>query len=129
MKYDQCPCSGKNLAKLVRPAVLALLSERPMHGYELATEIGNHGWSGAEDPDLSGIYRVLNDCEKQGHVVSHWDASQRGSARKVYSLTPEGRQCLIQWHATLAAYLKQLSDLNDYIAATPCGKSPRQKSK
>lgn len=115
MNYTECPCSGKNLAKLVRPSVLALLKSKPMHGYELAAEIQKHGWTGPETPDLSGIYRVLADCEKMGQVTSHWDTPERGGAKRVYSLTEEGDRCLHQWHETLSEYLVQLKKLDSYI--------------
>ncbi len=115
VNYDNCPCSGKNLAKLVRPALLALLHNRSMHGYEIAMEIGRHGWFDDEIPDLSGIYRILSDCEKAGMVISHWDTPDHGGAKKIYSLTPEGEVCLKKWHDTLAKYLVQITRLNAFI--------------
>ncbi|MDO5581224.1 MAG: PadR family transcriptional regulator [Planctomycetia bacterium] len=116
MDFKNCPCSGKNLAKLVRPSLLALLKEHSMHGYELAAEIKKHGWCGEDTPDLSGIYRILNDCEKSGQVVSHWDTPEHGGAKKVYSITKEGEKCLDQWNKTLEIYLVQLSGLHSFIS-------------
>ena len=33
---SHCPCSGATLDKLVQPAILAALTEGPLHGYRLA---------------------------------------------------------------------------------------------
>ena len=36
---SDCPCSGATLDKLVQPAILAALTEGPIHGYRLAERI------------------------------------------------------------------------------------------
>ena len=37
--FSDCPCSGGTLDKLVQPAILAALTEGPIHGYRLAERI------------------------------------------------------------------------------------------
>ena len=34
-----CPCAGVTLDKLIRPAILAVLADEAMHGYQVAERI------------------------------------------------------------------------------------------
>jgi len=113
--FDGCPCSGKSLAKLIRPLILAALSRRAMHGYELKREMAEAVFSGGGVPDLSGIYRCLNDMEKLGLVASTWSADHAGPARRRYSLTEGGTACLAQWKASLADFRHQLDETIAYL--------------
>ncbi|MHB8900358.1 MAG: PadR family transcriptional regulator [Thermoguttaceae bacterium] len=60
---------------------------------------------------MSGVYRFLKAMEGKGLVAGAWDLSERGPARKRYSITPEGRRCLVAWIKTLEDYRKRVSDL------------------
>ena len=40
VKLLECPCTGRNLDKLIQPAVLALLAGESMHGYRLVQRLG-----------------------------------------------------------------------------------------
>jgi len=99
-----CPCAGRTLDKLIQPAILVVLAEGPLHGYRLAERIGAMPGLAGGRPDVSGIYRFLKSMQRKGLVVSSWDLSQSGPAKKSYQLTPVGHQCLRQWIATLEAY-------------------------
>lgn len=68
----------------VRGAVLLLLSEQPMHGYQLIQEITERS-GGRWSPSPGAIYPALNLLEDEGLVVITAD-----SGRKLASLTPEG---------------------------------------
>ena len=54
---SDCPCSGATLDKLVQPAILAALTEGPIHGYRLAERIKEMVGTCGDKPDVSGIYR------------------------------------------------------------------------
>lgn len=69
----------------VRDALLVVLAERPMHGYELITELEARS-SGRWRPSPGSIYPALNRMEEQGLVI----AEEQGD-RKVFSLTAAGR--------------------------------------
>jgi len=70
----------------VRLALLSLLSERPMHGYELMREL--EGRSGGVYRASAGtIYPTLQQLEDEGLVTSE---SQEG--KRVYRLTDAGRR-------------------------------------
>jgi PadR family transcriptional regulator, regulatory protein PadR len=110
---EKCPCSGGTLDKLVQPAILAVLSKGPSHGYQIAEEIGKMPNSEGEKPDTSGIYRFLKSMESKGLVVSSWDTPASGHAKRLFEITADGKSCLNHWvktleqyHATIASLLK-----------------------
>lgn len=72
----------------VRSATLALLAERPMHGYELISEISQRT-EGLWQPSPGSIYPTLQLLEDEGLITAEPD--EQGSRRR-YSLTEEGRR-------------------------------------
>ena len=102
--FDACPCSGGTLDKLIQPAILVVLAEGPLHGYRLAERIGAMPGFVGNKPDVSGVYRFLKAMERNGLVVSSWDLSETGPAKKCYQITPQGQQCLCRWVRTLEQY-------------------------
>ena len=109
--FSQCPCVGATLDKLVQPAVLAILTELPLHGYELARKVGNIPHFLDEAPDISGVYRILKSLESRGLVTSNWDLSQGGRPKRLFAITEEGRRCLEHWNDTLKQYHKSIGSL------------------
>jgi DNA-binding PadR family transcriptional regulator len=69
----------------VRAAILALLVEEPMHGYQIITELSQRS-GGVWRPSPGSVYPTLSALEDQGLVTA--DSSV---GRRVFSLTPEGR--------------------------------------
>jgi len=69
----------------VRQAVLALLRERPMHGYQLITEIEQRS-GGAWRPSPGSVYPTLQLLADEGLI-----AAEEAGGRKTYALTEEGR--------------------------------------
>jgi len=106
-----CPCTGGTLDKLIQPAILAVLAKGPLHGYKLAERIGRMPLFRGQKPDLSGIYRALKAMESQDFVVSSWDLSENGPAKKSYRLTEAGEQCLSHWIETLEQYRQGITVL------------------
>lgn len=74
-------------------AILSVLAERPLHGYEIARQIQlrTHG---ALRFTLASIYPLLYRMESRGWVRSFWDEAAPGSARRCYRLTAAGRKKL-----------------------------------
>ncbi|HEX6709596.1 MAG TPA: PadR family transcriptional regulator [Rubrobacter sp.] len=68
----------------VRAAILALLSERPMHGYQLIQEIGERT-GGLWRPSPGSVYPALQQLEDEGLIVIEKD-----EGRKVARLTEAG---------------------------------------
>lgn len=82
----------------IRPCLLLLLSERASHGYDLLERLGGLGMN-AIDP--GGLYRALRAMEQEGLVISKWEPSELGPARRTYRTTDEGRDWLHAWAGTL----------------------------
>lgn len=87
--------------RFIEPTLLELLSERPMHGYELLERIPEIA-RGERRVDLGNLYRLLRSLEEEGVVASEWDESLAGPAKRVYRLTPSGRALLDAWVVALA---------------------------
>lgn len=109
--FEECPCTGGTLDKLVQPAIMVVLTEGPSHGYRLAERVGGMSLSGGQKPNASGVYRVLKQMEARGLVASSWTFSESGPAKRSYQLTPAGEACLERWIATLTAYRDGISAL------------------
>jgi len=109
--YDECPCAGVTLDKLIQPAILTVLAEGDLHGYRIAQRIADMPPFKGQQPDVSGVYRFLRAMEERGLVVPSWDVSDRGPAKRLYKLTPAGRGCLSRWVDTLARYREAVGRL------------------
>ncbi|MFY1632773.1 PadR family transcriptional regulator [Solwaraspora sp. WMMB335] len=72
----------------VRAAVLALLVEGPMHGYEMIRELDSRT-GGAWRPSPGSIYPTLQLLEDEGLIVGTVDDT--GGSRRQYALTDAGR--------------------------------------
>jgi DNA-binding PadR family transcriptional regulator len=70
----------------VRAAVLALLADGPMHGYQIIQEIEERS-GGAWKPSPGSVYPTLQLLADEGIV-----AAKESNGRKIYSLTDEGRR-------------------------------------
>lgn len=106
-----CPCAGITLDKLIQPAILAVLAAGPLHGYGLAERIGGLPGFVGEKPDVSGVYRFLKTMQRKGLVVSAWDVSDAGPAKKTYHITTQGQRCLRRWVRTLEEYRQGITAL------------------
>ena len=70
----------------VRSAILALLDDRAMHGYEMITELEERT-GGRWRPSAGSIYPTLQLLEDEGLVTA-----KEVDGRKVYSLTDSGKE-------------------------------------
>jgi len=69
----------------VRAAVLALLAEQPMHGYQIIREIEDRS-GGSWKLSPGSVYPTLQLLADEGLI-----RAEESNGRKVYSLTDEGR--------------------------------------
>ncbi|PYC77841.1 PadR family transcriptional regulator [Streptomyces tateyamensis] len=69
----------------VRASLLALLKERPMHGYEMITEIGERT-SGTWRPSPGSVYPTLQLLEEEGLIEA-----QETGGKRLFTLTEAGR--------------------------------------
>ena len=70
----------------VRAAVLALLAERPMHGYQIIREIEDRS-GGTWKPSAGSVYPTLQLLADEGTI-----RAEESNGRKIYSLTEAGRE-------------------------------------
>lgn len=70
----------------VRAAVLALLAEKPMHGYQIIQEIEERS-GGAWKPSPGSVYPTLQLLADEGLI-----SAKESNGRKTYSLTEEGQR-------------------------------------
>lgn len=83
----------------LRFAILALLSEQPMHGYAIRVALDER-CVGLCEPDDGEVYRVLAALRRDGLVaLTETAGSASGSRRrrKVYRVTGAGRDALRAW--------------------------------
>ena len=111
MDLRQCPCSGKTLARLVQPAVMAALAEHPLHGYLIVQRLAALRMFRDQKPDPTGVYRLLKALEQEGYVESTWELAENGPAKRRFALTKSGRTCLARWAQTLQEYEESVGDL------------------
>ena len=70
----------------VRAALLALLNERPMHGYEMIQELDDRT-GGIWRPSPGSVYPTLQLLEDEGLITS-----ETSEGRKRFTLTDAGRE-------------------------------------
>jgi DNA-binding PadR family transcriptional regulator len=85
----------------VRHAVLGLLAQRPRHGYELRAAFqavvgGEETWN----IKPAQIYTTLARLEQGGLVAEDSIEQDAGPEKRIYALTPTGRQTLKEWFAS-----------------------------
>ena len=69
----------------IRPLILAVLATKPMHGYEVITELEAQS-GGRWRPSAGSIYPTLQQLADEGLVTS-----EEIDGRRVYALTDEGK--------------------------------------
>lgn len=82
----------------LRLVLLALIAEKPRHGYDLIRSI-TEATAGAYSPSAGVVYPTLTLLEDLGHVKAVVDAEQR----KLYEITPDGQASLDSQRVPLAA--------------------------
>jgi DNA-binding PadR family transcriptional regulator len=97
------PGSRRLSSQDLQLVILALLGEQPAHGYELIKTIEEKS-DGFYSPSPGVIYPALTFLEEIGHASVTQDA-----ARKLYSITEQGKAHLAENRATADTILEALS--------------------
>ena len=101
---------AQQLSRMVEPSVLYLLaSGTASHGYQLAEEANQLGLA-ETIIEPAAVYRCLRALEADGCVVSDWDTTGSGPARRVYRLTEIGMQRLSGWADVIGQRVQALSN-------------------
>jgi DNA-binding PadR family transcriptional regulator len=84
--FEPRPAGSTRMARGdVRAAVLSLLAEEPMHGYQIIREIEDRS-GGSWKPSAGSVYPTLQLLADEGLV-----SAEEQNGRKTYSLTEAGR--------------------------------------
>jgi|SRR5579875_1230765 DNA-binding PadR family transcriptional regulator len=81
----------------VRQPLLALLAKEPAHGYELKLALEQTFGAAYPSPNIGQIYVTLKRLEHDGLVSSQDVEQDRRPNKRVYELTPRGREALRAW--------------------------------
>lgn len=107
--------------------LLKSLSQRPLHGYALieALVVASNGIC---KPSQGTIYPALSELEKDGYLKGRWEKI-KGRKRKIYSLTPKGRNALASassmFQKALAAFSSEEKNLTKLPLETDSTKNAK----
>jgi DNA-binding PadR family transcriptional regulator len=88
----------RKVGNLLGLHVLATLYERPMHPYEIATEMRGRGKEDDFKIQWGSLYTVVQNLEKHGFVAAaHTTREGRRPERTVYEITDAGREETVDW--------------------------------
>ena len=73
--------------------ILALVEERPRHGYDIGKLIESQS-RGELRFNVASLYPLLYRLEKRGWIEGRWTEKPGERRRRLYRLTPEGRKVL-----------------------------------
>ena len=76
-------------------AVLGLLKERPMHGYQLSRELGD-SLGGLWRVSYGSLYPTLRRLENDAAIESEAGDERGARRKKVYRITPKGEQIFLE---------------------------------
>lgn len=102
----------------VRTAILALLTERPMHGYEIIGELDQRT-EGAWRPSPGSVYPTLQMLEEEGHVTP-----EESEGKRRFALTDSGKaeaeahEGPAPWEALVEGTGSDVATLRDAIGTT-----------
>ncbi|HTX27788.1 MAG TPA: PadR family transcriptional regulator [Streptosporangiaceae bacterium] len=81
----------------MRQPLLALLAKEPAHGYELKLALEATFGQAYPSPNIGQIYVTLKRLEQDGLVCSQDVEQTTRPNKRVYELTPAGREALRAW--------------------------------
>lgn len=84
--------AGETLKGHLDLLLLAIVGERPAHGYAIIEALRDRS-DGAFDLPEGTVYPALHRLEVAGSIQSHW-AAAAGRKRRIYELTAAGREAL-----------------------------------
>jgi PadR family transcriptional regulator PadR len=105
---------GKQMTEMLKGTlegiVLAILSGRPAHGYEITAWLREQGFAEIAE---GTVYALLMRVEQRGLVDVEKVPSEKGPPRKVYSLNAQGRKYLDEFWGTWSFLAERLEQLHE----------------
>lgn len=118
-KIDK-PGSGRQ-ERYLQASILLGLNVKPSYGYELIGDIQSYGFIEGDAPP-GMIYRHLRQMEDDNLVKSEWETRETGAAKRIYTITEEGKEVLSLWIAYMtdkAGKLNRFVQMYERIANKP----------
>jgi PadR family transcriptional regulator, regulatory protein AphA len=78
-------------------ALLGLLHQQPMHGYELFQQFEHSALGQIVRVEMSQMYAFLKKLERLEYIEADFELQGARPPRKVFHLTPLGRETFFQW--------------------------------
>ncbi len=88
--------------------ILALIEDRPRHGYEIAKLIGERS-EGVLQFHVASLYPLLYRMEERGWIKGQWVEKAGQRRRRHYKLTAEGRRVLSTQRDTWSEFFSALN--------------------
>ncbi len=101
------PGNGRQ-ERYVQASILLGLLSRSSYGYELISTIQSFGFIEGDAPP-GMVYRHLRQMEEDNFVQSQWDTGQTGAAKRIYTITEEGKEVLSYWINFMSGKAKKLN--------------------
>ena len=103
--------------------ILGCLISGPAHGYEISKRIRNLSQEVLSVAE-GKLYPALHSLEQSGDITADWVPQGNKPPRKVYDLTPQGRQTLetkrSQWQAFASGVGTVLTGVNGPLNSKGC---------
>jgi PadR family transcriptional regulator PadR len=103
------------LKGILEGIVLAVIGERPTHGYDITASLRDQGFT---DIAEGTVYALLVRIEQRGLVDVEKVPSEKGPPRKVFTLTSEGHTRLDDFWGAWKALSDRLDRLRSATATT-----------
>ena len=87
--------------------ILALLEDRPRHGYEIGRQIESRS-GGAISFQVASLYPMLYRLEKRGLIEGHWVEKAGERRKRFYKLTAAGRTVLKRQRSFWSEFIEAL---------------------
>lgn len=108
MSQKNNPGSGRQ-ERYIQASILLGLVSGPSYGYELISSMQAFGFvEGSAPPGM--IYRHLRQMEEDNLVRSEWETPETGAAKRIYTITGEGREVLDLWVDFMQARADKLTN-------------------
>lgn len=117
---ERPPFFQRPKAVMLRIAILRLLEEKPMHGYELMKQIEQET-GGMWVPSHSMLYNTLATLEEKGYINSKKDFKGEVE-RTVYSITKQGKK---QLDMDIEQIAQMVSNIISHTPSRPFLSPPR----
>ncbi|AOA02475.1 PadR family transcriptional regulator [Carnobacterium maltaromaticum] len=100
------------LKGILEGLVLEIISHKETYGYEITKTLNELGFT---DIVEGTVYTILLRIEKMGFVTVEKKPSEKGPARKFYSLNEKGQEELASFWQRWAFISEKMSSIKEYL--------------